>query len=422
MAKIKFYLERRKDKTSDLPIILKYSFLNQRLEYYTGYRVDKNHYNEFYWKDPNQNKKPVKKSAPRSEFINENLLILVSHIQNIQTNAKALGIPISPDYIKEELNKLVKSKPEESKRVTFMQYFDMYIEHCKTGVNQKTGHLLSKSAAIKYTTIKNLFKDFEDHRGKDVDFDDFDKDLYNEFVNYMITEKKYAINTYGRAVKFVKTVLNSATEQGYNSKQDFKSAFKGVSEPSDSTYLTETELEAINKLDLSGNFKLDRVRDLFLVGCWTGLRFSDFTTIRKEDINGDRIRIKTLKTKHKVVIPIHPTVKQILEKYNYELPPAISNQKFNDYLGEVAKKAELNELFTKHITKGGKAISVTKSKYEFVTSHVARRSFATNAYKRNIEPLLIMAITGHKTETEFLKYIKVTDEEKADLFAERANW
>jgi len=132
--------------------------------------------------------------------------------------------------------------------------------------------------------------------------------------------------------------------------------------------------------------------------------------------------LKTQKTKHTVTIPIHPTVRAILEKYNYELPPAISNQKFNKYIREVAEAAKINEPFTKHITKGGKSLSIPMKKYEAVSSHVARRSFATNAYKRKIEPLLIMAITGHKTETEFLKYIKVTDEEKAAMFESAAQW
>ena len=88
----------------------------------------------------------------------------------------------------------------------------------------------------------------------------------------------------------------------------------------------------------------------------------------------------------------------------------------------IAKDAEINTPFTKFITKGGKNVSTTMKKHEAVSSHVARRSFATNAYKRKIEPLLIMAITGHKTETEFLKYIKVTDEEKAAMFESAAHW
>jgi integrase len=130
----------------------------------------------------------------------------------------------------------------------------------------------------------------------------------------------------------------------------------------------------------------------------------------------------TQKTKQQVIIPLHPTVKAILEKYNYHLPFTISNQKFNDYLGEVCEKADIKEQYTKSITKAGKREVKAGAKHKFITSHSARRSFATNAFKRGISPYLIMSITGHKTETEFMKYLKVTAEERAEMFAKEAKW
>lgn len=444
MAEVKFYIELRGDKTKpilkdrspvlnsrgkptyepiekNVPILLKYSFNGQRFEYFTGYRTDKVNYNKGYYKKSKAD--PIKSKAPDSEYLNENLKNLKNHVHNLETKAKRDGITLTPEYFKVELDKLVKAKPQdEPYKMTLLKFFDVYIEYCKNGINEKTGHKLSSANAVKYSNMKNVIEDFGKFRSKELDFEEIDKDLSTELINYMINEKKYAINTYGRAIKFIKTVLHAATQQGYNTKLDYKIAFKGVSEPSDSTYLNEKELEAMYALDLRGDFKHERVRDLFIVGCWTGLRFGDFTTIQKDDIRDNRIRIIAKKTKRKVIIPIHPTVKAILEKYNYELPPAISNQKFNVYLSEVAEKAEISEPFTKKITKAGKVETITAPKYEFITSHVARRSFATNCYKNGYKPLLIMAITGHKTETEFLKYIKISDEEKADLFAESASW
>jgi integrase len=130
----------------------------------------------------------------------------------------------------------------------------------------------------------------------------------------------------------------------------------------------------------------------------------------------------TQKTKQSVIIPLHPTVKAILEKYDYQLPPAISNQKFNDYLGEVCEDAKINEPYTKYITRAGEREVITGEKHKFITSHSARRTFATNAFKRKISPLLIMSITGHKAEVEFIKYLKVTADERAEMFAEMAKW
>lgn len=125
------------------------------------------------------------------------------------------------------------------------------------------------------------------------------------------------------------------------------------------------------------------------------------------------IEIKQYKTKDKVVIPLHPMVGTILNKYHGNLPNNISNQKFNDYIKEACKIAGINESVSKSITKGGINRSKNYKKWELVSSHTARRSFATNLYKSGFPTISIMAITGHKTEKAFLTYIRVTPEEHA---------
>jgi integrase len=162
--------------------------------------------------------------------------------------------------------------------------------------------------------------------------------------------------------------------------------------------------------------KLDRVRDLFLVGCWTGLRFSDFTRINKNNIKKDRIEITTQKTNTKIIIPIFKIVRAILFKYNGDLPRAISNQKMNEYLKDICKLIpELNVPSEKSLTKGGLKVVENKLKYELVQCHTARRSFATNMYLDNLQIYHIMGITGHQTEKQFLRYIKMTNDESANV-------
>ncbi|MEI6174285.1 MAG: tyrosine-type recombinase/integrase [Bacteroidota bacterium] len=425
MAIPKFYLEHRKDKETGLPIktdlavILKYSFHGQRLEYFTGVRIDEKHYKAEYWKGSGD---PVKTTAPKAEDKNQKLNTIKNHIDNAENIAKVSGIPLSVEYFRNYLNDKLKAKPAIDTSVTLIQYFDQFIEGMRNGINKKTGHRLSFTNIEKYQAVKNMLIDFGKHRGGEVDFKDIDEGLYNELVNYMITEKKYALNTYGRHIRFIKTVLHRATADGFNVNMKFQRAFVGVTEPSENAYLTEKELEALYKHDFSNNPHLDRVRDIFLIGCWTGLRFGDYTNIRKEHIINDRIKMVTQKTKKLVIIPLHPTVTAILEKYNYQLPPAISNQKFNDYIQDVCREAEINEPYSKNITRAGKVEVISGKKHEFISSHSARRTFATNAFKRKISPLLIMSITGHKTETEFTKYIKITDEERAAMFEREAKW
>lgn len=422
MAQAKFYLEKRGNREAQLPILLSYSFHGQRLIYYTGLRVDKKYYNQGYWKG---NTKPViKVTAPRSEFLNDQLNILKSHLGAAENEAKAAGIPLSVDFFREYLNNKLKGKPtpQGPGKPTFIQYFNQCIEAMKTGTNKQTGHQLSKAMPIKYNTVKNMLEDFEKFRGSLLKWEDFDQQLYDELVDYMITEKKYALNTYGRATRFIKTILHKATKEGINTNITYQSAFTGAKEDTDNAYLTENELKTLYEHDFSGSPRHERVRDIFLIGCWTGLRFSDYSTIRPEHITGDRIKMVTKKTSKPVIIPLHPIVRAILEKYNYQLPPAISNQKFNDYLGEACAMAGINEPFSKSINKAGQTKVISGPKHEFITSHSARRTFASNMFRRGVSPYLIKDITGHKTEVEFLKYLKVTAEERAEMFAKEAKW
>jgi integrase len=217
----------------------------------------------------------------------------------------------------------------------------------------------------------------------------------------------------------IKTFLSYATENGYNTNLFYQSKkFKTFAVPGFSIYLTEEEITAMYQKDFSESPHLERVRDLFVVGCWTGLRFSDFTAIKPENIEKDYLHIKTFKTGEKVVIPIHPIVREVMAKYSgkYQnsLPSAISNQKMNDYLKEIAKTVDCLKVSVEaEYVKGGMEVIENKIKWELVTTHTARRSFATNVFKSGFPAISLMKITGHRTEKAFLLYIKVTPEENA---------
>jgi integrase len=224
-------------------------------------------------------------------------------------------------------------------------------------------------------------------------------------------------NTIGKHIQTIKLVLNEATEKGYNTNLAFKSKrFTSLHEATESIYLTADELVEIEQLDLSQDKRLDKVRDLFLIGCYTGLRYSDFSMLRPEHIKADFIEINQAKTGGWVVIPVHSTVKKILKKYNGGLPQAISNQKTNEFLKEIGKKVpSLKAKASKGLTKGGVKVHQSFEKWELITSHTARRSFATNEYLAGTPAITIMAITGHKSEKTFLGYIKLTPNEHAKL-------
>jgi integrase len=234
-----------------------------------------------------------------------------------------------------------------------------------------------------------------------------------------------AVNTVGARIKNLKSVLNHATEHDVNTYTDFrKKRFRVIKEKTDAIYLTLEDLKDIERIDLTNQLHLDRVRDLFLIACWTGVRFSDLKQIRQEriqkDEHGEFIEMTNEKTGNDVSIPILPTVRRIIDKYKGDLPKPISNQKMNGYLKEVGKLAGLDSQESKTLTKGGLRVTKTQSKFELVMTHTARRSFCTNNYLAGMDSISIMAISGHKSEREFLGYIKVTPREHANKI--RAFW
>ena len=306
-------------------------------------------------------------------------------------------------------------------KITLFEYIEKVIVDSTNGRRLKDGQRLNDRTIQRYNTTKQLLQDFQKVYQRSIDFDTIDLDFYKDFNAYMVNVKDYKPATLGKHVSTLKTFLHEATEEGINTNLKFQSkTFKAVEVESDSIYLTEDELAAMYALDLSDNPRLDKVRDLFLIGANTGLRFSDFTTIEPHNLkkvpDGYNLEIIQYKTKDKVVIPVNDTVLAILDKYRNVLPEPISNQKFNDYVKEVAKLVpQLQALETKVFVKGGKEYKETTPKWELVTTHTARRSFATNAYKRGKPTLAIMAITGHRTEKAFMSYIKTSKSEHAEM-------
>ncbi|AYQ34949.1 site-specific integrase [Runella sp. SP2] len=305
--------------------------------------------------------------------------------------------------------------PTESPLFAFIREF---IEKSPERVNPSSGKKIEYRTIQKYKTVFDVLQEFGKGYSRKIDFDSMDLDFYGDFTEYLTNRKKFAANNVGKYIQTLKTFLNEATAKGINVKADYKSRrFKVVKESADSIYLTEAELQALYEFDLSKNVRLERVRDLFLVGCWTGLRFSDLTNVRPEHVKEGVIRLEQAKTGGKVVIPCHPIVKAILGRYDGNLPRAISNQKMNDYLKELCRLSGMDELVHKSITKAGVRITQTFEKWELVSTHTARRSFATNAYKMDIPTITIMKITGHRTEKAFLSYIKLSEEEHAQIIA-----
>jgi integrase len=409
MAKFNFNL-RDASASSPTPIYLVVRWDNQVLKLSTQETI-----NPIYWNADKQKAVETKKFPQYPEF-NRRLSQILTYTEDLfRTIVNANKRQPSKSEFKSKYDEAFAPKKNMDKDL--INYIEKYIETAKVRHGVKTHKPISKYTIKLLTQFKTLFEEYSKHKKKRFEFDDITMDFYYDFLKYMNEVKVYATNTSGRRIKDLKIILKDAVKKGVSNNLIYQQEeFMILTEDTDSIYLNEEELNLIYNLDLSMSPKLDRVRDLFLVGCWTGLRFSDFTRINKNNIKKDKIEITTQKTNTKIIIPIFKIVRAILFKYNGDLPRAISNQKMNEYLKDICKLIpELNVPSEKSLTKGGLKVVENKLKYELVQCHTARRSFATNMYLDNLQIYHIMGITGHQTEKQFLRYIKMTNDESANV-------
>jgi integrase len=275
-----------------------------------------------------------------------------------------------------------------------------------------------------YKTTKRKLEAYEKHDGAFLKLTDISLKFHNSFIEYLEVEEKLNPNTIGGYIDVIRQVCGKAELKGHEINSDYKSSdFFTPSNQTMDTYLNLAEIHSIYNHKFDKEY-LDNARDWLIIGVWTGLRISDLLKLNKSNLDGDFIKKDTLKTNFPVIIPKHKHVEQILAKRKGKFPRQISDQNFNKYIKEVCKEAgithkiigyKMSETKIKKEGKIEKAYRKTKGhypKHELITSHICRRSMASNHYGK-LDTLTIMKITGHKTESEFLKYIKITPKEYA---------
>lgn len=406
MARVNFNL-RKQDSVKPEIIYLVFRHQKQEIKYSTGLAVVPK-----YWSDETQRVKNTTNVIDRDK-INNHLNTLEAGVMRFASELLTNGQMIDVKMIRAKLDAL--SGKGSVQGHSFFEFLESFIESLPSKA-QSNGKTFSPRTVQKFRTFQKHMLEYAETARRRVDFPTIDSEFFDDFTRW-INAKNFAANTSNKLVENLKTVLSYAFDRGLLQSQAFRK-FKSVRENSENIYLNESELEHLAAFDLSEHPRLDRVRDLFLLGAYTGLRFGDFSRLRREHIKNGQIEIEQAKTGGKVIIPILGEALRILEKYNYNPPKSISAQKTNDYLKELCKMAGINEPIQKGITKGGTRIISTLEKWELVSTHTARRSFATNSYLRGIPAQTIMKITGHKSTRVFEKYIKLDAQQHAVVFRE----
>jgi len=298
------------------------------------------------------------------------------------------------------------NKEEKAK---FMVYFEAFQEQKK---------LLKASTWKEYRTTYKILKEY--FGSKNPTFDEINLDFYINF-NIWIKGKEVSVSTLSSHWKRIKTVMGEAHDRGLHDNTSFR-RFKRIEEVSDSIALTELEVAKIEYAVLPA--RLDVVRDYFIAACYCGVRYSDYNKIGSSNVKDRFLTYRSQKTDLLCHIPVHWKLRLILEKYKGVLPELMSNQKFDKYIKEVCEIAGIDELQQTRITKGGVKRVSTKRRSQLVTSHTARRTFATRLVLKAVPVHLIMLMTGHKSLNSFDKYVRLrelqskTELSKIALFAD----
>lgn len=331
------------------------------------------------------------------------------------------------DIIDQYIEEQAKPKARQSKPETLNKYIARFIREMETGKRKATKKTKFGQYEIEYSqgTIKNIisfqteFNNFQELKRKKYDFNDINMDFYHDFVGYF-NNKEYSPNTTGKHIKSLKKIMTAARGEGLHSNiETLQRAFKIMSCESDTIYLTRKEIESLENLDLSTpkDAELDICRDVFLVGVYTLQRYSDYHRISKENVitlanKKKAISLRQQKTNAKVVIPCNAKLTKILAKYNDTLPRTYS-QMVNDNIKLICLRAKITHKIEHTLIKGAKRITEIVPKYTLVTTHTARRTGTTLLYLDGMDLYSLMKFTGHQTESEFMKYIRVTAEENA---------
>lgn len=405
---IRFNLkEPYKNGLSAVNIVLQ--FRNQKVKYAIGQTIDRKFWNV------DLQRAYIPKGEKRNAFPYAEFNQCLQDIETATTRFVLSSrndknrLPTTQE-IKAELDKI--TNRQTKKPVQLFDFLQTRIEELK---KERKSDAMSK----KYITVLNYLKEYATLLNRNnFDFEDLNELFFIKIKQYFYEVKKHNPNTFHKNIGTLKIALREAFKQKLHYNTDFQNVtIKKV--PTHEIYLTESELEKIYNIDLSNKQGHDITRDLFIVGCFTsGLRFSDWSKIRTEQIaekDGKLFcTVVTEKTGQTITFPLtHPYVKNILNKYNNQLPNPISNQKSNLYLKDIGQLASLDDLITKISYEGEKRKETKVHKYEMIVTHTARRSFATNLAIRKYPLQQIRLLTGHSSERQLIQYLKTSSLENA---------
>ncbi len=411
MATLKFKLRNESDNSN----IYVYYSISQKIRLWrkTGFVIN--------FKDWNAEKEQSRLRDDDAKKLNIRLGELKLYLEKQYNNAVIYGIEFTGDWLQDKIDVFNNKVPVVDLDI-FTNYIQKYIDDAPYKQNQKKELGLSSGRVQNLKLFKStiLKYEFEALRGKSILVKEVNLQFLEKYKTWMFS-KGYSANYVGKNIANFRTVCRDAFKNDIETSTQVNN-FKGLSEskaPQDIIFLSEAEQEAIKKAVLTRE-ALINARKWLLLGCLIGQRAGDLLSITEnniKEISGAKIiELKQQKTGKLVAIPLLPKAIEIIES---GMPYKISLSRFNEYIKDVCKEAELNTptKWRKKETQGEPSVIKVSPKHEAVSSHICRRSFATNFYGRIPTPIL-MNITAHGTERMFLSYIGKTTYDNAHQMLE----
>ena len=404
----------------------------KRVRVYTGLLIEQE-----YWKRTTRSEvgECAITGTHLSRVVNEQNERINAELRNILKYCKEYGEIVSRqdlmsepvEHSAENFKRIIECKirgVEAQIRKNPKDFIEDYIKRKARMVNRDTQRRIVSGTVYNHKNALHRLSLFCEEERLGLAWELFNARFEERFTAWM-QDKEYSANTIASQYSIMKVWLSEAEMEGLITDKHFHRWTTKVHDV-ENIYLTEEEIERIYRLDFSSEElrsqidprqRIEETRDMFIVACWTGLRFGDWKDLSKIQIVGDTMTVHTRKTNKTVVIPLHPFVKEIYEKYGRKFPKVVDKTHTLFQIRQCARWAGLDEHTTLSRVQGGKSVVKSGTKADFLMNHTARRSFATNMYLKGIPPISIMAITGHTTEANFMKYIKVDKHQHAQVVA-----
>lgn len=402
------------------PIRLRVSYAGKRVDMLTGLSIDLKD-----WDDSNNRVKAnrVNKTGQTSDEINYLLNIYDNDMDRYLFSSFAQEVIPEEEEVKLKFQEIraehdsayslsINKRENKENELSLYDVFDEFTSQ-RGKMNNWTEDTYTKFKTVKYH-LQNY--------NSDLKFEDLTEEGLTDLILYFIRDQKMRNGTTKKYYEFISWFLRYAHEKGYNKNETFLTYKPKLKTPQKKIiFLEEHEIHQIRDLKLpKTKMYLDRVRDVLLFLCYSGLRHSDAYNLKEYNVFDDYLDITTVKTTDSLRIELNDVTREILDKYknvsfrNGKALPVISNQKTNEYLKELAELAGLDEMITETYFIGNKRYDISKPKYEFVTSHIGRRTFICLCIAKEVPIQVIMKWTGHTDYKSMIPYIEVAGKTKKE--------